>query len=124
MGSCLASVELRGRNYEGVKFLILENLLWNVILGQEFLSQHESVNIVFGESKSPLSLGALKPLTGIKPVKLFEHLSLDCHPVITKRRKYSKAEEDFVSNEVAKLLADDIIELSSSPWRVQVVEKC
>ena len=63
----------------------------------------------------------MKPLTGIKPVKLFEHLSLDCHPVITKRRKYSKAEEDFVSNEVAKLLADDIIELSSSPWRAQVV---
>ena len=81
MGSCLASVELLDRNYEGVKFLILENLLWDVILGQEFLSQHENVNIVFGGSESPLNLGALKPLTGIKPVKLFEHLSLDCHPI-------------------------------------------
>ena len=49
MGSCLASVELRGRNYEGVKFLILENLLWDVILGQEFFSQHKSVNIVLAD---------------------------------------------------------------------------
>ena len=85
------------------------------------MSQHESVNIVFGVSESPLNLCASKSLTGTKPVKLFEHLSLDFHPVITKRRKYSKAEEDFVSSEVAKLLADDIIELSSSPGHAQVV---
>ena len=51
-GSCVASVELRGRRYESVRLFALENLLLDVILGCEFLSQHESINIKFGGPKS------------------------------------------------------------------------
>ena len=120
-GTCSAAVDFRGRKYDDVNFLILKDLLWVVILGQKFLSQHKSVNIEFGEPESSLKLGALKHVVGIRPVKLFEHLSSNCHPVTTKRRNYSKADQEFICNEVAKLLADDIIEMSSSPWRAQVV---
>ena len=120
-GTCSAAVDLCGRKYDDVNFLILIDLLWDVILGQEFLSHLESVNIEFGGPESPLKLSALKPVIGIRPVKLFEHLSSDCHLVTTKRRNYSKADQDFICNKVAKLLAGDIIKMSSSPWRAQAV---
>ena len=120
-GTCSAAVDLCGRKDDDVNFLILKDLLWDVILGLELLSQHESVNIEFGGPESPLKLDVLKPVVGIRPVKLFEHLSSDCHPVTTKRGNYSKADQDFICHRVAKLLADDIIEMSSSPWLAQVV---
>lgn len=119
--SCVASVELRGRNYEAVRLFPLDNLRWDVILGCEFLSQHESVDIKFGGPKSSLNLAALKPIKVLKPVRLFEHLSSDCHPIATKRRNYSSADQEFIHNEIKKLLDDDIIEPSSSPWRAQVL---
>ena len=120
-GSCVASVELRGRRYESVRLFALENLLWDVILGCEFLSQHESINIKFGGSKSSLQLAAFKPIKIPSPVRLFEHLSPNCRPVATKRRNYSTADQDFISNEIKKLLAYDVIEPSTSPWRAQVM---
>ena len=40
--------------------------------------------------------------------------------VAMKRRNYSNADQDFVSNQIKKLLVDDIIEPSSSPLRAQV----
>ena len=54
-------------------------------------------------------------------MRLFEHLSPDCRPVAMKRRNYSTADQDFISNEIKKLLADDVIEPSTSPWRAQVM---
>ena len=120
-GTCCTSVEFRGQSYENVEFSILDDLLWDVILGCEFLSQHESVKIDFGGPKSTLKLGALKSIQGIKPVRLFEHLSTNYRPIATKRRNYSKADENIVNVEISKLLSDVIIEPSSSPWRAQVV---
>ena len=43
-GVCLTSVELRGREYTDVKFSVMNGLLWDVILGRDFLNQHESVS--------------------------------------------------------------------------------
>ena len=43
-GSCSTLVELFDRSYENVAFSIMDGLLWDVILGREFLKQHRSVN--------------------------------------------------------------------------------
>ena len=40
---------------------------------------------------------------------------------MTKSRKYSHEDQDFIKNETNRLLAGGIIEPSDSPWRAQVV---
>ena len=61
-GSCSTLVEFQGRDYNNVNFLVLKNLLWDVILGCQFLSLHKSMKIDFGEPESSLKLGALSML--------------------------------------------------------------
>ena len=116
-GVCSTSVELRVRENTDVKFSVMNGLLWDVILGRDFLSQHKSVSFKFGDLESPLELGALLPIKGLEPVRLFEHLSPNCRPLTTKRRNYSKTDQSFISSHISQLLEDDIIETSSSPWR-------
>ena len=111
-GLCSISVGFQGRDYNNVKFLVLKNLLWNVILDCEFLSLHKSVKIDFGEPGSSLKLGALSTLRGIKPVRLFKYLSPNIRPIATKRRGYSSTDLSFISGEISRLLADNIIEPS------------
>ena len=120
-GFCSATVELRGRKYSNVNFSVMNDLLWDVILGREFLGQHECVSFMFGGAQSPLELGALKPIKGIEPKKLFEHFDYDCKPVTVKRRNNSRADQSFITDQITQLLDDDIIESSTSPWRAQVV---
>ena len=67
------------------------------ILGRDFLSQHQSVNFNFGGPKTFLELGALKPIKGEEPVKLFEHMSPNCEPVAVRTR-YFKADQSFISD--------------------------
>jgi len=40
---CSARVQLCNRTYDNVKFTVMNSLLWDVILGREFLKLHESV---------------------------------------------------------------------------------
>ena len=42
-------------------------------------------------------------------------------PIATKSRRFSKPDKDFIHSEVKRLLAEDIIEPSNSPWRAQVL---
>ena len=114
-GSCAASVE------PNINFSVKDGLLWDVILGRNFLSQHQSINFNFGGPKTSLELGGLKPIKDVEPVKLFELMSPNCEPVAVRRRNYSKADQSFISDQVSQLLEDDLIEPSTSPWRAQVV---
>ena len=107
--------------YNNVNFLVLKNLLGDVILGCEFLSLHKSVKIDFGGPESSLKLGALSTLRGIKPVRLFKYLSPNIRPIATKKCSNSSTDLSFISSEISRLLADDIIEPSNSPWRARVV---
>ena len=45
IGSCTTQVELLGQSYAGIEFLVMNNLLWDVILGREFLSQHKCITV-------------------------------------------------------------------------------
>ena len=83
------------------------------------MARHKNVNIHFGGEIPTLHLGALQAIKTSTPVKLFEHLRENTQPVATKPRRYSQADTEFISSEVNRLLNDDLIEPSSSPWRAQ-----
>ena len=113
-GLCSATVELPGRKYSNVNFSVMNDLLWDVILGREFSVQHECVSFMFGGVQSPLRLGALKPIKDIEPEKLFEHFDYDCKPVAVKKRNYSRADQSFITSQITQLLDDDIVLASPS----------
>ena len=48
---------------------------------------------------------------------LFEYLSPNTCPTATKRHSYSSTDLSFISSKISRLLADDIIEPSNSPWQ-------
>ena len=47
IGNCEATVELQHRKYDKILFSVLKNLLTDVVLGQDFMLQHEKVSIHF-----------------------------------------------------------------------------
>ena len=117
--TCNVKVELKGESYDKVLMTVLKNLLTDAILGQDFMELHQSVNIHFGGFKPAVHLGALQPIKTSTPVKLFEHLKDNCIPITTRERRYSTHDKKFISTEVKRLLADDLLEPSHSPWRAQ-----
>ena len=60
-------------------------------------------------------------IKSIKPPPLFVNVPPDCKPIATKSRQYSNNDTKFIREEVKRLLKEDIIEASTSPWRSQVV---
>ena len=44
-----------------------------------------------------------------------------CKPIASKFKRLSKHDQDFIQQEVYKLLSVGIVEISSSPWRAQAV---
>ena len=125
-GQCFVDITLQNRKYENVKLYVLDNLCADVILGQDFMKQHESIVFNFGGSKPSLivsCVGSVNALTAmnIPPPKLFEHLTPDCRPVAVRSRKQTQINKQFIHDEVHKLLGEGIIKPSTSPWRAQVL---
>lgn len=119
-GVCEVNINVNGRGYERVCLTVLPKLCCDVVLGQDFQKLHESVQLNYGGDLPPLvicGLGVLK----IDPPELFGNLTADCHPVASKSRRYSTEDREFIENEVQRLLKEEIIEPSNSPWRAQVV---
>ena len=116
LGRCKADVHLNGNEYKNVSFTVLDDLLTDAILGQDF--RHKNVKILFGGEIPTLHL-VLQAIKTSTPVKLFEHLKENTQPVATKPIRYLQADTEFISSEVKRLLNDDLIEPSSSPWRAQ-----
>ena len=79
--------------------------------------------------KSPLALDGNRPaftLNGLAKMcmpypKLLSHISKDCRPIADKPRKFSKDDAKFIHKETKRLLKENLIEPSNSPWRAQVV---
>ena len=68
-----------------------------------------------------LQLGALKVVKTSTPVKLFQYLCNDCQLIATKEQHYSWQDKSFISSEIKRLLADDLIKPSNSRWRSQLL---
>ena len=119
VGKCQANVDLNGQNYKNVPFTVLNDLLADVVLGQDFMNKHQNVNIHLGGPMPTLHIGALNTVKTSTPIRLFQHLKTDCKPIATKSRRYSHADSEFISSEVKRLLREELIESSNSPWRAQ-----
>ena len=119
-GYCEIQLKVKDRTYDNFKLFILPNLCTNLILGLDFLSLHESITMKYGGSQPPLTVCGLSTLK-VEPPALFSNLTPNCRPIADKSRNYSQEDREFIDGEVRRLLKEDIIESSNSPWRAQVV---
>ena len=120
-GYCILSMTLQTlQTYNDIKFTILDDLCAGVILGQTFMEKHSAIMLSFAGDLPPLNICGLA-VSNVTPPTLFSHLSKNCDPIATKRRKYSHDDKNVIDSEIKRLLAEKIIETSNSPWRAQVV---
>ena len=64
---------------------------------------------------------AVFPSMKVDPPPLFENLSKNIKPIVTKSRRYRPADSSFIKDEITRMIKADIIEPSISPWRAQVL---
>ena len=57
----------------------------------------------------------------INPICIFKNLDPGVKPIATKSRRFHAEDQQFIRSEIKKLLDDNIIETSTSPWRAQVL---
>ena len=117
---CVCDISFHDRKYDGMELTVLPESCTDIILGVPFLKLHECVNVDYGGSEPALNVCALSKVK-IPPVELFRNLTPDCKPIATNSRRFSQEEQNFIQNEIQQLLLDDVIEVSDSPWRAQVV---
>ncbi|CAH8626418.1 unnamed protein product [Dicrocoelium dendriticum] len=119
-GHIICSIRHKDTCYSNVKLSVLSNLCSDVLLGHNFLKYHRKIEISFHGSRPPFTIcGLLAAL--VEPFPLFEHLALNCQPIVTKSRRHSESDETFIQSEIKRLHADGIIQPSRSPWRAQVL---
>ena len=57
----------------------------------------------------------------IPPMRLFKNLDPGAKPIATKSKRFNLEDQKFIRSEIKKLLDENIIEPSTSPWRAQVL---
>ena len=113
LGFCTVNLKIKGRDYHNVRLYVLPQLCVDIILGQDFQQQHDSVTIEYGGNQPPLLL-SLTTLC-VDPPELFANLTDDCRPIASMSRRYSFDDRKFIANETQRLLREGIIEPSNSP---------
>ena len=94
-GYCEVILTMNGRIYANVRLSVLPGLCADVIPRQDFQQQHASVTL---EYSGQLVLCGLTTLH-VDPPELFANLTADCHPVVSKSRRYSFADRKFIQEE-------------------------
>ncbi|XP_059053675.1 uncharacterized protein LOC131847961 [Achroia grisella] len=117
---CNATLQLNNHSYDNVKLLVVRNLCADIILGHDLLKAHHSLELKFGGPRDPLKICNVMA-ANLPHATLFSNLSPNVKPVAIKSRRYSEGDQQFIKEEVEKLLKDGIIEPSISPWRAQVL---
>ena len=93
------------RLYEKVKIKIMEHLCADLILGNAFQKEHESVVFKFGGPLPPLEVCGLSTLN-VDPPAPFQNLTSDCHPIATRSRRYTKPDQMFIKSELQNFLRE------------------
>ena len=121
IGHCYVTLSMSdGTVYNRVCLSVLSDLCTEVILGQDFMRLHDGIFIKFGGQRPTLRVCSLARANVTSP-SLFSNLLPNCKPVVTNSRRYLDSDKSFIREEIEKLLKEDVIEPSSSPWRAQVV---
>ena len=127
LGRAHVTLTILGKTYHNVSVDIMTNACADIILGQKFFSRFDTVTFFFGGEEGNLTISAdtqnyaSLAAASITPPRVFEYLSKDCKPIATRSRNYSSDDQKFIKTEIQRLIAEDIIEPSSSPWRAQVL---
>ena len=107
----------------------MNNLCCDMIIGHDILGLYDKLIIKFG-GKNPVfivdniseSAFACKlSAANVAPPLLFEYIASDVKPIACKSRRFSPSDKLFIDNEIQHLLAEGIVEPSTSPWRAQVL---
>ena len=113
-------------HHKSTRLGVLKDLCSDIIIDHDFKKKHKRVNIEFRGNKPELIIPNSAPICAVNAAtidepSLFLNLLPDCKPIASKSRRFSKDDQDFIHQEVTKLLSQDITEISSSRWRAQVV---
>ena len=120
VGKWVVNLKYLDNEYTNAPLFVMDTLCTELIIGQEILNQHDSLKMYFGGKKPVLTVCGLANLNDT-PSSLFSNIDPACKPIAVKSRRYNHLDKKFIDAEVQRLLMDDIIEPSTSPWRAQVV---
>ena len=84
------------------------------------MNLHQEIVIQFGGDRPSLSVWGLAKVA-VEARTLLSNLTPNCKPIATRSRYYYREDRKIIDQEIKRLLNEDIIENSSSPWRAQVV---
>ena len=117
---------LQKRCYSDVPLLVVHYLCCDLLLGQDFMRQHEAIKILFRGTGTALEIkGHPKHCAvarvGTNPPSLFPNLAANCKPITVQSRLYRKEDRTFIEIEGRPLSAEGIIAESVSPWWAQVL---
>ena len=112
LGHVFTNFQYNNITYEKIKLNILPELCADILLGHDFLEQHECAKIPFQGTLPTLSVCGLAAAKVDTP-SLFANLKPNCKPIATKSRRFSQPDNHFIREEVQKLLKEDIIETST-----------
>ena len=125
-GFCEVSLKLLGSEYR-FNLYVMDNLCVDVLLGRDFLQQHQRVVFLLGGVKPDLIVssqdfcGVAKAKVDIKTPSLFANLRPNWRPVATKSRRFHGGDRDFIWTTVSEWKKADTVRPSHSPWRAQCV---
>lgn len=119
-GICFATIVMNRHTYKQIPLLVVDNLCADVIIGHDQLKEHSKIEFELGGPNEPLRICSVMQAS-VPPASVFTNLCSNIQPIAMKSRRYSKEDEDFIQQEISKLLEDGVIETSTSPWRAQVL---
>ncbi|XP_031333911.1 uncharacterized protein LOC116163922 [Photinus pyralis] len=119
-GICFANITMNKHNYRQIPLLIVDNLCADVIVGHDLLKEHSKIEFELGGPHEPLRICNVMQ-SSVPPASIFTNLSPNIRPIAVRSRRYSIQDEEFIKQEISKLLEDGVIEPSISPWRAQVL---
>ena len=126
-GVCHVNITLNNKLYKNTQLEVFENLCGDVLLGLDFLKQHATVTFLHGGTELELKMNKVRievwSLTGskLRVPWLFANLETHAQLIATKSRAYSDEDRQFIAHEIKHLLAERIVEPSSSPRQAQVI---
>ena len=117
LGKVKETLKLKGQTYDNLTLHIVPKLCADIVLGQAFMKQHKEVVFKLGGSKTGLIVAHCGVAASrVHTQRLFRNFILGCQPIATKSCRFNNNDQQFIHNEVSKLLNDNIIESSYSPW--------
>ena len=99
-GQCTVDLNLLGEWYPDIKLSVLPHLYSDIILGQDFVSQHSTISFAFGGSKKDLvishPISCSVPSALVDEPSLFSNIDPTCKPISTKSKRCGEGDRLFI----------------------------